>query len=164
MDEFEVFDVKPFVSQLLGMDDWSGLMDKIHEVVPKDQQPEYLQKLSEGNSTSRIMYEQFQNILKMGPIGQVFSMLLGFNSELMLKGQDKASHTVIYKLELDSSNPKIMNESRIMQIARDSGCLDREVMEMLEEYKRLAKSLSKMRGLKITTRGDMNLWSRNMNA
>lgn len=46
-------------------------MDKIHEVVPMDQQPELLQKLSEGNFTLRIMYEQFQNLLKMGPISQV---------------------------------------------------------------------------------------------
>ena len=53
------------------MGDWSGFMDKIHEVVPTDQQPELLQKLTEGNFTLRIMYEQFQNILKMGPIGQV---------------------------------------------------------------------------------------------
>jgi signal recognition particle subunit SRP54 len=55
----------------LGMGDWSGFMDKIQEVVPMDQQPELLQKLSEGNFTLRIMYEQFQNIVKMGPIGQV---------------------------------------------------------------------------------------------
>jgi len=53
------------------MGDWSGFMDKIHEVVPTDQQPELLQKLSEGSFTLRLMYEQFQNILKMGPIGQV---------------------------------------------------------------------------------------------
>lgn len=59
----------------LGMGDLSGFMDKIHEVVPMDQQPELLQKLSEGNFTLRIMYEQFQNILKMGPIGQVLTFL-----------------------------------------------------------------------------------------
>jgi signal recognition particle GTPase len=53
------------------MGDWAGFMDKIHEVVPTDQQPELLQKLSEGSFTLRLMYEQFQNILKMGPIGQV---------------------------------------------------------------------------------------------
>ncbi|KAJ6968849.1 hypothetical protein NC653_036736 [Populus alba x Populus x berolinensis] len=76
MDEFEVFDVKPFVSRLLGMGDWSGFMDKIHEVVPMDQQPELLQKLSEGNFTLRIMYEQFQNLLKMGPIGRYFQCFL----------------------------------------------------------------------------------------
>lgn len=58
-----------------GMGDWSGFMDKIHEVVPMDQQPELLQKLSEGHFTLRIMYEQFQNILKMGPIGQVCYLL-----------------------------------------------------------------------------------------
>lgn len=61
------------------MGDWSGFMDKIHEVVPMDQQPELLQKLSEGNFTLRIMYEQFQNILKMGPIGQVIILLLSPN-------------------------------------------------------------------------------------
>ena len=60
---------------LLGMGDWSGFMDKIQEVVPMDQQPELLQKLSEGNFTLRIMYEQFQNLLKMGPIGQVLYSL-----------------------------------------------------------------------------------------
>lgn len=54
-----------------GMGDLSGFMDKIKEVVPMDQQPELLQKLSEGNFTLRVMYEQFQNLLKMGPIGQV---------------------------------------------------------------------------------------------
>ncbi|RDX80144.1 hypothetical protein CR513_39333 [Mucuna pruriens] len=162
MDEFEVFDVKPFVSRLLGMGDWSGFMDKIHEVVPMDQQPELLQKLSEGNFTLRIMYEQFQNILKMGPISQVFSMLPGFSAELMPKGREKESQAKIK--QLDSSNPKLMNESRMMRIARGSGRPVREVMEMLEEYKRLAKIWSKMKGLKIPKKGEMSALSRNMNA
>lgn len=63
------------------MGDWSGFMDKIHEAVPMDQQPELLQRLSEGNFTLRIMYEQFQNILNMGPLGQVnvyFSLVIEF--------------------------------------------------------------------------------------
>ncbi|KAF1869849.1 hypothetical protein Lal_00017426 [Lupinus albus] len=177
MDEFEVFDVKPFVSRLLGMGDLSGFMDKIQEVVPMDQQPELLQKLSEGTFTLRIMYEQFQNILKMGPIGQshlmnstdandclvhVFSMLPGFSSELMPKGREKDGQAKIK--QLDSSNPKLMNESRMMRIARGSGRLVKEVMEMMEEYKRLAKIWSKMKGLKIPKKGDMSALSRNMNA
>ena len=58
-----------------------------------------------------------------------------------------------------------MNESRIMRIARGSGRPLREVMEMLEEYKRLAKVFSKMKGLKIPKRGgDTSALSRNMNA
>ena len=67
------------------MGDWSGFMDKIHEVVPTDQQPELLQKLSEGSFTLRLMYEQFQNILKMGPIGQVgYITNANFFSDAML--------------------------------------------------------------------------------
>ncbi|KNA12750.1 hypothetical protein SOVF_123090, partial [Spinacia oleracea] len=174
MDEFEIFDVKPFVSRLLGMGDWSGFMDKIHEVVPMDQQPELLQKLSEGNFTLRIMYEQFQRIMKMGPISQVFSMLPGFRAELMPQGQEKESQAKIKRYmtmmdsmtndELDSSNPKLMTDSRIMRIARGAGCHVREVMNMLEEYKRLAKIWSKMKGLKIPKKGEMSALSRNMNA
>ncbi|MQL98009.1 hypothetical protein Taro_030709 [Colocasia esculenta] len=177
MDEFEVFDVKPFVSRLLGMGDWSGFMDKIHEVVPTDQQPELLQKLTEGSFTLRIMYEQFQNIMKMGPIGQVFSMIPGFSSELMPKGREQESQAKIKRYmymmdsmtnegthELDSTNLKLMNESRIMRIARGSGRPVVEVMEMLEEYKRLAKVWSKMKGLKIPKKGEMSALSRNINA
>nr|CAB3478459.1 unnamed protein product [Digitaria exilis] len=173
IDEFEVFDVKPFVSRLLGMGDWSGFMDKIHEVVPTDQQPELLQKLSEGSFTLRLMYEQFQNILKMGPIGQVFSMLPGFSSELMPKGHEKESQAKIKRYmtmmdsmtdaELDSTNPKLMTESRIIRIARGSGRPVRDVMDMLEEYKRLAKIWGKMKGLKIPKKGEMSALSRNMN-
>ncbi|KAL6506989.1 hypothetical protein OROHE_022124 [Orobanche hederae] len=166
MDEFEIFDVKPFVSRLLGMGDWSGFMDKIQEAVPMDQQPDLLKKLSEGTFTLRIMYEQFQNILNMGPIGQVFSMLPGFSQELMPKGREKESQTKIKRYmtmmdsmtneELDSTNLKLMNESRVMRIARGSGRPLRDVMEMLEEYKRLAKIWSKMKGLKISKNGEIN--------
>ncbi|KFK43787.1 hypothetical protein AALP_AA1G172500 [Arabis alpina] len=174
MDEFEVFDVKPFVSRLLGMGDWSGFVDKLQEVVPKDQQPELLEKLSQGNFTLRIMYDQFQNILNMGPLNQVFSMLPGISAEMMPKGHEKESQAKIKRYmtmmdsmtndELDSSNPKVFNESRMMRIARGSGRIVREVMEMLEEYKRLAKIWSKMKGLKIPKNGDMSALSRNMNA
>ncbi|PNY12876.1 signal recognition particle 54 kDa protein 2-like, partial [Trifolium pratense] len=173
MDEFEVFEVKPFVSRLLGMGDLSGFVDKIHDIVPMDKQPELLQKLSEG-FTLRIMYEQFQNMLSMGPMSQVLSMLPGFSSELMPKGQEKESQAKVKRYmtimdsmtneELDSSNPKLINESRMMRIARGSGRLVREVLDMMEEYKRLAKLWSKMKGLKIPKKGDMSALSRNMNA
>jgi len=51
-----------------------------------------------------------------------------------------------------------------MRIARGSGRQVREVMDMLEEYKRLAKIWSKMKGLKIPKKGEMSALSRNMNA
>ncbi|XP_004309166.1 PREDICTED: signal recognition particle 54 kDa protein 2-like [Fragaria vesca subsp. vesca] len=92
MDGFEVFDVKPFVNHLLGMSDLSGFMNKTQEVAPKlENQTELLQKLSEGTFTSRIMYEQSQNLPlpQMGLLSQLTSMLPG--AKLMPKCNDKES-------------------------------------------------------------------------
>ncbi|KAM0830088.1 hypothetical protein ACQ4PT_066439 [Festuca glaucescens] len=156
--DFDVFDVKPFVSRLLGMGDLAGLIDKLQDIIPADQQPELLEKLS--NFTLRLLYEQFQNLLKMGSLGQVFSMLPGFSSELMPKGSEKDGQAKIKRYmtimdsmtdaELDSPNPKkLMTESRTIRIARGSGRQVRDVMDMLDEYKRLAKVMGKMKNLKI---------------
>ena len=50
------------------MGDLSGLMDKIQDVMPAD---ELLPKLTEGAFTLRLLYEMFQNLQNMGPLGQV---------------------------------------------------------------------------------------------
>ena len=71
MDEFEAFETKPFVSRLLGKGDWNSFVEKITEVLPDDKQPELLENIAKGQFTMRILYEQFQNILKMGPMSQV---------------------------------------------------------------------------------------------
>ena len=40
-------------------------------VIPEEDQPEMIEKIAKGNFTMRIMYEQFQNLTKMGPMSQV---------------------------------------------------------------------------------------------
>ncbi|OWM77517.1 signal recognition particle 54 kDa protein 2-like [Punica granatum] len=170
MDEFEVFDVKPFVSRLLGMGDWTGLMDKLQDAVPEDQQTDLVEKFMGGNFTLRTMYELYQSILNMGPLSQVFSMMPGYREQMIPKGQEKESQAKIKRCmtimdsmtnqELDSTNPKLMNESRILRIARGSGRQVKEVMEMMEEYKKLAKNMKSV----IPNKGNKNLLSQNMNA
>ncbi|CAI5942446.1 unnamed protein product [Closterium sp. NIES-64] len=183
IDEFEQFETKAFVSRLLGMGDWTGFMDRIQDVIPMDQQPELLQKLQEGHFTLRIMYEQFQNILKLGPLGQVMSMIPGFTQELMPKGREKESTARLKKFmtimdsmtdhELDSTNPKLFHDTkRIIRVARGSGRHPLEVQELLEEYRKMDKIWSKMKGLKMMggggkrggLGGDMGAAARNMNA
>lgn len=51
-----------------------------------------------------------------------------------------------------------------MRIARGAGRPLRDVTDMMEEFKRLGKIWSKMKGLKIPKKGDMSALSRNMNA
>ncbi|KAI3944229.1 hypothetical protein MKW98_016459 [Papaver atlanticum] len=163
MYEFEVFDIKPFVSRLLGIGDWSGFMEKIHDAVPMDQQSDLLQKLSEGKFSLRIMYQLYENLLNVGPISQILSILPVNSAELMPKGDEKESWLKIKRYmtmmdsmtneELDSTDPKFMNESRVMRVARGSG-----------QYKRHAKVWGKMKGfLKIPKKGQKSALSHNMN-
>ena len=68
--QFEPFDTVPFVKKLLGMGDIKGLM-KIVEDLDIGNNEELYHRIKHGEFTLRDMYEQFQNIMKMGPIGQV---------------------------------------------------------------------------------------------
>lgn len=52
------------------MGDIEGLLDKVNEL-KLDDNDELLEKLKHGQFTLRAMYEQFQNIMKMGPFSQI---------------------------------------------------------------------------------------------
>merc|ERR1712025_793178 len=84
IDDFEPFKVQPFVSKLLGMGDIEGLIDKVTEL-GLDDNKELVDKLKQGQFTLRDMYEQFQNIMKMGPFSQIMSMIPGLGSDFMTK-------------------------------------------------------------------------------
>merc|ERR1712025_1292185 len=90
IDDMEQFRTKPFISKLLGMGDIEGLLDKVNELKLDDDQ-ELLQKIKHGQFSLRDMYEQFQNIMKMGPFSQVMGMIPGFGQEFMTKGNEQES-------------------------------------------------------------------------
>lgn len=70
IDDLESFKTKPFISKLLGMGDIEGLIDKVNELKLDDNE-ELIEKIKHGQFTLRDMYEQFQNIMKMGPFSQI---------------------------------------------------------------------------------------------
>ena len=62
------------------MGDVQGLMDKVSEL-NLDDNKEMMKKIKQGQFTLRDMYEQFQNIMKMGPFGQI---MVSFYCDLRL--------------------------------------------------------------------------------
>jgi signal recognition particle subunit SRP54 len=50
------------------MGDLQGMMKLIEEAMPTDNQAGLAKKLQEGKFSLRDMYDQFQNIMKMGPL------------------------------------------------------------------------------------------------
>lgn len=46
-------------------------MNTLKEVISTEKQQELIERISKGKFTLKDMYEQFQNVLKMGPISKV---------------------------------------------------------------------------------------------
>lgn len=57
------------------MGDIEGLIDKVNELNLDDNE-ELLEKIKHGQFTLRDMYEQFQNVMKMGPFSQLMASLI----------------------------------------------------------------------------------------
>lgn len=173
IDEFEEFRVKPFVSKLLGMGDLEGLIDKVNELKLEENE-DLIEKLKHGEFTLRDMYEQFTNIMKMGPFNQILSMIPGFGADLLKGASEAESMSRLKRLmtimdsmsdsELDSKEgSKLFSKqpTRVMRVAQGSGVRVREVQELLVQYNKFAGVVKKMGGVKgLFKSGDI---SRNVN-
>lgn len=168
IDDFEPFKVQPFVSKLLGMGDIEGLIDKVSELKLDDNE-ELMKKLKQGQFTLRDMYEQFQNIMKMGPFSQIMSMIPGLGSDFMTKGSEQESMSRLKKLMtiMDSMNDQELDShegaklftrqpGRVTRIARGAGVSNTAVQELLSQYTKFAQMVKKMGGIKgLFKGGDM---------
>ena len=93
----EQFQTKPFVQKLLGMGDIEGLVSRFEEVNVGNNE-ELMNKIKHGEFTLRDMYEQYQNVMKMGPIGQVMGMIPGLSQDFLSKGSEQESMGRLKKL------------------------------------------------------------------
>lgn len=150
------------------MGDIEGLIDKVNEL-KLDENEELMKKLKHGQFTLRDMYEQFQNIMKMGPFSQIMNMIPGLGGDLMTKGNEQESMARLKKLmtvmdsmndqELDShEGAKLFSKQpgRVQRVARGAGVSQREVQELLTQYTKFAQMVKKMGGIKgLFKGGDM---------
>ena len=171
LDNLEKFDAKGFVSRLLGMGDISGLVDTIKDAVSIEEQKELMQRLQHGQFTLRDMYSQLQSVMKMGPLGNLMSMIPGMAQAGMPEGMEKHGVERMKKFivimdsltaeELDSQKP-ISEPSRIMRVAKGSGVFPEQVVELIEEHKKFSKIVGRM-GKAGLMSGNMATMGRNPN-
>lgn len=172
MDDLEEFDTRRFVGKLLGMGDIEALIQNIREVVPKDEEmnKELVNRLQRGEFSLRDMYDQFENIMKMGPLNKVMENLPGMSNLLKqgnLKGLDSNQKVKVYMTIMDSmtdgelDDPRVLDnkksrDTRIMRIARGAGRSIREVNELLDQFKHFQKMMAGLGKMKIGKGGQIN--------
>ncbi|CAM9712020.1 unnamed protein product, partial [Chrysoparadoxa australica] len=145
-DDLELFDAQSFVGKLMGFGDIRGLMRELHESVdPK----EMMERLGRGQFVLRDMYQQFQSVLKLGPMNKVMSMLPNVPPHIAEMGRGQQGQQMLKRFmyimdsmsdkELDGKVDIASSPKRIQRIARGSGCLEGEVIALLKNHEKLEK-------------------------
>ena len=168
MHEFEEFDSEKFVGTLMGRGDIVGLINKLKDVIPpQEQQMEMMEKVMKGQFNLRIMYDQFASMMRMGPMSSVMGMLPGMGN-MFPASSDKESQARLKKMmtimdsmtdkELDHTTPQMIAErSRIVRWARGSGSSVMEVEMLVGEYKKINEMFGKtMKNMKMSKGGGKN--------
>ena len=158
-DDLDPFNAKSFVSKLLGFGDIRGLMDEMKSITDDKTQEETRERMAKGKFTLRDMYNQFQSVMKLGPMDKVMGMIPGMPDYLIPKnGDDKSTNrlrTFLYimdsmsdkeldgKVDMHKKNDPTV-EKRIRRIAAGSGTHPIEVKLLLQAHKQFEGMVSKM--------------------
>lgn len=154
-DDLELFNPKGFISRLLGMGDIDSLINDMKEIGIFDSKAEF-EKLTKGSFTLRDMYEELQNVMKLGPLDKVMGMIPGIPD--FLKGSQadhKGKMLKRYMHMMDSmTNDELdgklkpanmeMHPSRIWRVALGSGSRPHEVVMLLRFHQQFEDMVNKM--------------------
>ena len=147
-DKFEVFHPDRMASRILGMGDILSLIEKAEEKADLEEAEETARKLRRQEFTLEDFRKQLGQMKKMGPMSNILGMLPKAG---MLKGLSKVQvddRKVLHFEAILSSmtpaereDPKVLNGSRRLRIAKGSGRPVHEVNQLLKQYGEMRKMM-----------------------
>ncbi|MHC1596805.1 MAG: signal recognition particle protein Srp54 [Methermicoccaceae archaeon] len=156
-DDLEPFDPERFISKLLGMGDIQTLMERAQESLKEDDID--VGKFVSGRFTLRDFYKQLEAMNKLGPLKQVMQMLPfgGMGLKLSEKDYETTKHTLArFRVIMDSmtheelDEPKLIEQQRVMRIARGSGTTPEDVRALLKYYRTMQKAIKGLGGGRLS--------------
>ncbi|KAJ1507046.1 Signal recognition particle [Coelomomyces lativittatus] len=153
LNDLEKFEVKGFISQMLGMGNLGGLVEKFQDM--QLDQPGFMKHMETGVFTFHDLREQIQTILNLGPLSKVMNMIpgmpdLGQQGDAM--GQKKLRHLIsmmdsMTQQELTDTGDLFQTQpSRLDRIARGSGSSRMEVNLIMDMHRQFASMVKTMGG------------------
>ncbi len=150
----ESFHPDRMASRILGMGDVMTLIEKAQEAVDAKKAAEMEEKLRKLDFTFDDFLEQMEQVKKMGPIGQLLSMLPGMDRlpkglQVTDKDLTKVQAMIQSMTREERRNPSIISGSRRQRIAAGSGTTPHDVNQLLKQFnetKKLLKRLGKLQG------------------
>ncbi len=151
MEAIDVFHPDRMADRILGMGDIVSLVERAQEQFDEKQAQELEKKIRKNQFDFNDFRGQIQQIKKMGNLKDLASMIPGLGSKV--KDLD-IDDSVLKNIEaiIDSmtpkerSNPKIINQSRRMRIAKGAGTTLQEVNRLMKQFDQMRTMMRMVTG------------------
>ncbi|MCF8610933.1 signal recognition particle protein [Gordonia sp. HY285] len=152
LEDFDVFHPDRMASRILGMGDVLSLIEQAEQHFDEAEAQRTAEKISQGELTLDDFLQQMLMIRKMGPIGNLLGMLPGAGdmkdalSQVDDKQLDKIQAIIRGMTPEERDNPKIINASRRIRIAKGSGVTVTDINQLVDRFFAARKMMSQMSG------------------
>jgi len=152
ISDLERFDPKAFVGRLMGFGDVKGLLQKFEEHVEKDEAEDMTKRMMAGKFTLLDVYQQLEQVKKMGPLSKVAEMLPGIGGAKLPKDMLNVQEEKLKKFKpilqsmtpYELENPKL-SRARVERIAEGSGTKPEDVRALIQQYNQMRSGFKKLR-------------------
>jgi len=156
LNDIENFHPERMASRILGMGDILSVIEKAEEAFDIEEAEKLEQKLKKQEFDLDDYLSQLRQIKRMGSFSGILKMIPGMNQLKDVKVDDKEfvriEAIICSMTKKERRNPKILNGSRRLRIAKGSGTTVQEVNKFMKSFEMTQTMMKKMKSQK----GGMN--------
>jgi signal recognition particle subunit SRP54 len=152
-DALEPFHPDRLAGRILGMGDILTLVERAQETFDIKQAQQMEEKLRKASFTLEDMLDQLQQVQKMGPIGQLMSMIPGMGGianeaqAAVDRGELRRTEAIIRAMTpAERRDPSILTGSRRRRIAAGAGTTLPEVNRLVKQFGEMQKLMKQLSG------------------
>lgn len=164
LSDIEVFHPERMASRILGMGDVLSIIEKAEESFDLEEAQKLEQKLRKQNFDLEDYLAQLRQIKKMGSFSSILKMIPGLGSKLKDVEVDdkefvKIEAIICSMTKEERRNPKVLNGSRRLRIAKGSGTTVEQINKFMKSFEMTQKMMKEM----TSNKGMMKRMMKNMN-
>ncbi len=149
LNDLEPFYPDRIASRILGMGDVLSIIDKAEEAFSEEQAEDLEKKLKKSEFTLDDYLDMMNKIRKMGSFKKLLTMLPGIPKEIRDAEFDESK---LYRIDAiitsmtkqERRNPKILNGSRRLRIAKGSGNKVEDINRFMKQFEQMQKTMKAM--------------------
>ncbi len=152
-DALEVFHPDRLAGRILGMGDVLSLVERAQEAFDEKQTAKLQESVNKGRFSLEDMLDSMRQMQKMGPMGQIISMIPGLGGmakeaqAAVDRGDLRHTEAIILSMtKKERREPGILNASRRRRIAKGSGTTLPEVNRLIKQFGEMQKMMKQLSG------------------